>query len=41
MSIVINKNQISSNWKNLATKLPVGEAKRKKIEIAENIVRPP
>ncbi|CAF3336879.1 unnamed protein product [Rotaria socialis] len=41
MSIVINKNQISSNWKNLATTLPVGEAKRKKIEMAENTVRPP
>ncbi|CAF0884364.1 unnamed protein product [Rotaria sordida] len=41
MSIIINRNEISSNWKNLATTLPVSTNKKKKIEILESPIRQP
>ncbi|UJR30355.1 hypothetical protein I4U23_017890 [Adineta vaga] len=41
MSIIINTNEISSNWKTLATKMPVSAIKKKQIETAQTSVRPP
>ncbi|CAF1065898.1 unnamed protein product [Adineta steineri] len=41
MSIIINTNEISSNWKNLSAKIPVSEIKKKLIEISETTVKAP